>query len=394
MDFSEKIEKKELICLAGIFIFVFAMLMDHTYVVAMDDAATLRSIVTYSKYLAYFLLCIKILWDQYDNRNIISAIVYIGIFILAALFSGELNFFLFFMIYVATIGCHAKRVIEVSIVAQSVILVVSIIAALTGSVPNYNFSDITRKRYGMGFAWCTTAPVVFYFIMLGYIYIRGKKFKWYEAVVLEGINYWIYTQTSTRMTFFVATIFLLFFAIQSSWKNPWRVMHMFNWVWIIMPFICAVISIGTSMSFNEKSEIWLKADNFFNNRLNLGYNAIEEYGFTLFGQHIEWVGFSTLNTSSVGYNYVDCSYLQIALNYGIIALIAILTIYSIAIYRACKVDDYWLVFVLIFVLIHSLTEPRLYNFAFNTLSFVAFAKINCDRNKERERNDIIYNSGA
>ena len=63
MDLSEKIEKKELICLAGIFIFVFAMLMDHTYVVAMDDAATLRSIGTYSKYLAYFLLCIKILFS-------------------------------------------------------------------------------------------------------------------------------------------------------------------------------------------------------------------------------------------------------------------------------------------------------------------------------------------
>ena len=63
MDLSEKIEKKELICLAGIFIFVFAMLMDHTYVVAMDDSATLRSIGTYSKYLAYFLLCIKILFS-------------------------------------------------------------------------------------------------------------------------------------------------------------------------------------------------------------------------------------------------------------------------------------------------------------------------------------------
>lgn len=394
MDLSEKIEKKELICLAGIFIFVFALLMDHTYVVAMDDSATLRSIGTYSKYLAYFLLCIKILWDQYDNRNLISAIVYMGIFVIAALFAGEFNFCLFFLIYVATIGCDGKRIISVSIFAQAIILIGSIVAALTGYVPNYDFSELTRKRMGMGFAWCTTAPIVFYFIALGYIYIRGRKFKWYEAVMLEVINYLIYTQTNTRMTFYVSTIFLLFFAIQSLWDNPWRIMHVFKWLWIMMPFICALISIGTTIMFDEDSTIWLKANAFLSGRLNLGFDAIKEYGFTLFGQPIEWIGSSTLNTSSVGYNYVDCSYLQIALNYGIIALIAILTIYSIAIYRACIADDYWLVFVLMFVLIHSLTEPRLYNFAFNTLSFVAFAKINCDRNKERERNDIIYNSGA
>ena len=394
MDLSKKIEKKELICLMGIFLFVFAMLMDHTYIVSMDDSWTLRNIGTYIKYFAYILLCIKIVWDQYENQHLLMAVVYLSIFALGTYYSGEFNFCLFFLIYIATIGCDGKRIITVSILAQSLIMLASIAAALTGIVPNYNFSDITRKRYGMGFAWCTTSPILLYFIMLGYVYVRGKKFKWYEALVLEAINYLIYTQTTTRMTFFVATIFLLFFAIQSLWENPWRILSGLRGLWVAMPFICAAIAFVVTMLFDANSSGWVRFDNFLSGRLHLGFGAIEKYGLTLFGQPIEWVGSSTLNTSSFGYNYVDSSYLQIALNYGVLALLAILTIYSIAIYRACKADDYWLVFVLIFVLIHSLTEPRLYNFAFNTLSFAAFAKLGRTENEVCEKNDILYNSGT
>lgn len=382
MDLSYKIEKKELICLAGVFLFVFAMLMDHTYVVAMDDSEALRRIGTYTKYLAYMLLCIKIIMDQYDNKNLLFTVCYIGLFALSTVFSGEFNFCLFFLIYISTKGCDGKRIISISILAQSIILLSSVIAALTGLVPNYDFSDIYRERYGLGFAWCTTAPIVFYFIMLGYIYVRGRKFRWYEAVVLEAVNFWLYTQTNTRMSFFVSTVFIAFFMIQSLWQNPWRIMALFKGIWVAMPFICAIISIGASMLYVDSSLAWNKADAFFTGRLHLGYNAIQKYGFTLFGQNIKWIGSSVLNATPSGYNYVDCSYLQIALNFGIIAIIAVLTIYSIAIYRACSANDYWLVFTLIFVLIHSLTEPRLYNFAFNTLSFVAFTKIGVVRNTD------------
>ncbi len=392
-DSFKKIEKKEVLCLAGVFLIVFALLMDHTYVVNMDYSGTLRRIGSYTKYLAYIILCIKIMIDQFDRKKIVLSLLYLGLFLLGTIFSGE-NIVLFFLVYIATMGCNGKYVISASILSQSIILVCSIVAALTGMVTNYDFSSVDRKRYGMGFAWCTTSPILLYFIMLGYIYVRGKKFKWYEALVLEVINYLIYTQTTTRMTFFVATIFLLFFAIQSLWENPWRILSGLRGLWVAMPFICAAIAFVVTMMFDANSSGWVRVDDFLSGRLHLGFNAIERYGLTLFGQPIEWVGSSTLNTSTFGYNYVDCSYLQIALNYGVLALLAILTIYSIAIYRAGKADDYWLVFVLIFVLIHSLTEPRLYNFAFNTLSFAAFAKLGRTENEVCDKNDILYNSGT
>lgn len=381
MNLYKKIEKKELLCLIGIFLFVFAMLMDHTYVVSMDSSGTLRSIGRYIKYLAYLLLAIKIVWDCYDYGKLMVAIGYVSLFAVSAFQAKEFSFALFFLLFIATIGCDGKKIIYVSILAQTIILFTSIIAAELGMVVNYNFSEVTRKRFGLGFAWCTTAPILFYFIVLGYIYIRGKKFRWYEALVLEFVNIWLYTQTNTRMTFFVETIFLLFFAIQSLWRNPWRILSAFKGIWVAMPFICAFLSIILTLLFDDKSLIWLKLNSVLSGRLNLGLCAIKKYGFTLFGQQIDWIGSSSLNDTNIGYNYVDCSYLQIALNYGWIALVLILLIYTLAIYRACKENDYWLVFVLIFVLIHSLTEPRLYNFAFNVLSFVALTNI---RNIESE----------
>ncbi len=67
--------------------------------------------------------------------------------------------------------------------------------------------------------------------------------------------------------------------------------------------------------------------------------------------------------------------MQILLNYGVIILLLILVIYSIGIYRAFKANNYWLVLVYMMILVHSMTEPRLFNLAFNPLIVVAFSSL-------------------
>lgn len=108
----------------------------------------------------------------------------------------------------------------------------------------------------------------------------------------------------------------------------------------------------------------------------LGQWAIQKYGITVFGQPIEWVGAGILNDGfAENYNYVDCSYLQLLLMYGIIPFIFIIGIYIYGIFRSIKNDNYWAVFVLLATLVHAVTEPHLIGFSMNIMVLLPLAKI-------------------
>lgn len=96
---------------------------------------------------------------------------------------------------------------------------------------------------------------------------------------------------------------------------------------------------------------------------------------------------------AVGYNYVDCSYLQLLLEYGVLFLIAVIGIYTVAIYRAVKVQDYYLVWILLIVLLFGITEPRLMNFAFNPFPLMAFCRLSPPSGKKETCHPVERISG-
>jgi hypothetical protein len=51
----------------------------------------------------------------------------------------------------------------------------------------------------------------------------------------------------------------------------------------------------------------------------------------------------------------------------------VVAMYTYGIYKAIRQQDYYLVFVYLFVLVFALTEPRLMNFAFNPFPLMIFS---------------------
>ena len=95
------------------------------------------------------------------------------------------------------------------------------------------------------------------------------------------------------------------------------------------------------------------------------------------------VGFG-IDESGVGYNYVDCSYLQYMLEYGVVFIAFVLAVYTIIIYRAVKKEDYYLVWICMITLVFSITEPWLFNFTFNPIPILVFSKM-----KDRKKDGVL-----
>ena len=116
--------------------------------------------------------------------------------------------------------------------------------------------------------------------------------------------------------------------------------------------------------------MWTKLNDALSGRLQLGQNAFQKYGVPLFGQKITWVGYG-MGAVAGEYNYVDCSYMQTMIQYGLIALIIIIAMYTFMMYMAVRLKDYYLQTVLVFILLLSVTEPRLLDFNFNVFPILA-----------------------
>lgn len=139
-----------------------------------------------------------------------------------------------------------------------------------------------------------------------------------------------------------------------------------------------MFSLVLHWSYNPENQVWRNLNDLLSGRLALGKSAILKYGVSLFGQEITWIGFSLKKDNiynASGYNYVDCSYLQILLQFGILFLIAVVGIYTVAVYRAVKQGDYYLVWILLIVLLFAITEPKLMYFTFNPFPMMTFFRL-------------------
>ena len=144
--------------------------------------------------------------------------------------------------------------------------------------------------------------------------------------------------------------------------------------------------------YNRGYELITKLDALFSNRFRMMNEAFDKYGFTWFGEKIEWVGYGGLIdpvASTAGkYNFVDCSYGKVLLDYGIIFFVLVLIGYAVIYHTASKELDYALIIAISVVLVVSVMEPRLVSIEMNPFVLLLgrfFLKSNRGTLRKREK---------
>ena len=369
---------KEILYGIALAIILITSLIPQTAIYTRNENALLGIITNSIQAFGYLLCLVKIVLSrkEYSINEIVFFCVLFAVFFISGFNIQHKFFFLTAILLISTVGADAVSISKISLCIQSVILFVVVFLSQIGLLEDKIFNPETRSRHILGFNWITVAPILFFFICLLYIYIRSEKFKWYEAIVLELINYYFYHMTNTRMTFLLCSVVIIFFTVQSLWKGFFGYLKKLNWVYFIIPIVLVIVSIVAAYFYNPDNSIFLKANSILSGRLQLGHDALHYYKFPLFGQVIIWNGFGLLNDGIVdNYNYVDCSYLQIGMWYGAFVLILLIAIYMYGIYKSIKANNYWAVFVFLFVLVHSMTEPHLINVAVNAIVLLPLSDI-------------------
>ena len=359
------IKPEEILYMSGLFIYIMCMMVYLTVPgKQIFESGSMLIILKLLRYSSYLLTSMGLFYQNIKRRYIIGAAFIFVLLIFNVVASNEKITFFFFLFIMFSYQIGTDKVLMSALSAQLCIVLVTVALCKLGIISDYIFLEGGRTRHSLGFQWTTTPAIIYFFIVLEIIYLRKNKMRIVEYVALFLGHSFFYMATRTRMTYAIGCLVLIVFFLYNHSRVIKGIIEKFNLLFICFPCMAGVVSIAMHFFYNKNVSVWVKLNSFLNNRLMLGKNGFEKYGVTLWGQSIEWIG-NSYDTLKGEYNYVDCSYVQILLQQGVIFLLIVLAIYTIIIYEAIKRGDYYLCGICIFILIYSITEPRLFDLSFN-----------------------------
>ena len=342
--------------------------------------------IRYGTYLI-FLMLISVEWILNKSKRLPVAAI-MAIAALSTVFSRDFQIFSYFIIVMAAAneGININKILKIYLVTEGFFILFTVLLSSVGVLPNIIFDLGTRNRNALGFKWVTTAPILFFYLLCN-IGCTFKKITVFEITLLMSVSILFFVLTNTKLAFLLSGIMviMIFFyrekphMVDRFFKNK-VIMH----ISMALPAIAAVFSVIISLMYREENAVLYSVNRMISNRLVLNQRALKEYDVTLFGQRIKWVGYGVGADGSEVYNYVDSSFIQIMLNYGVVILLIVLLAYVFMIRKSIEQNNSMLSASLLMITVFSIFEPRLINIIYNPfIIYSAQFLINTKKGKKK-----------
>lgn len=321
----------------------------------------------YIFYAALGLLFCKLVIDfSFCLKNVLGLFVLV-LFMIIACAGGRLQFAVMFALIYSAQNVPLGKILKTALFCQLFIFVLTVAGVWTGVLADVIWEPETRARHGLGFTHCMLASHFGLFVSVIYMAIVRRMTVARAAVILL-INGILFYLTDGRTDLYLSILFVILGFVFGNLGERIRCKRFFAVATATVPFVSLLCSLVVSMSYQSGDPFWEKLNLVLNNRLMLGNQAIAEYGFTLFGQKIKWIGASVLYYKpSAVYNYVDNSYLMTMFNYGTLFILCYCAAMAYVLYLHMMRKDTMLVVCLLVTLAFGMINPQSMYLTYNPL---------------------------
>lgn len=267
---------------------------------------------------------------------------------------------------------------------------VVIVASQMGVIQDVILDPETRVRHYLGFRYCLYPPQYLFSATLVICWLRAQRFTIWEAIALIAANVFLFYLTDSRISFALSVIAVVGTLLyRLCMQKGWSVRGIAR-VLVLAFVLAALLTIVVMIMYfsNPYDEQMVNLDRMLTGRVWLGYQAIVDYGITPFGKPVEFIGNGLdaqgqLNLSRGAYNYVDNTFINIAVRHGLVYAIALVGLFTATSARAFKEHDYTLVFVIALIAVESIFIDLAVRVACDALMF-AFASLGRPTRKQEE----------
>lgn len=324
-------------------------------------------IITLLKYGATFAVVASVAKKRSLSKNWICVVGLMTVLCVAVMITNERllqTVVLFLFILCGGVIITSDRVFRAYLEVACVTVIFTLLLYAVG-IYEYDASFSGRGvRLYLGFTYTTFLANYFFHFLLMYYSLKKKEIGIVDTCLVLAMNQVIYVLTDTNAVYYEVYLFLIFLWILKLWKRPFKTKAFSIGTIVAMPTMC-ILAFFMSVRYNASKPIWVVLNTLLTGRLSLAHNAIEEYGLTLFGSDIVWVTGRYSIERTEDYFYVDSSYINIALTFGVIVLILVLIGFCVLSHKATKEQKYVLCISLILLAVHSFSDPQLLELRYN-----------------------------
>ena len=372
MSFLKKEIRQQLFVIAYIVFLTTTIMSCYSQYGYMDGIGVVLSLL---RKASLALVLFKLLLDLIARDFSIKEILFIGavgsLLLISAYITRSISLVVYWIFIVGAHNIEFNKIIKIALIIHIATLVFTIASSYAGVIDNviyYRYGiDKNVERESLGFTYATESSHMLFYTILLWIYYRKDKILPAEWIIMLAGIIFLYCKTDTKnaaalgMAAVAGSIILKYSTVLRNYHRWYTLIGV-----CIVPILAGFI-IYISVIFTYDNAFLLKLNEIVTGRLQLGHSGIENYGVSLFGQPIVWNG--AVQKDAV-YNYVDSSYLQILLNYGISILALILTAAVATGIEIGKKKDTYLVLVLVMIAMHTTFDPHLMWPGFNTFVMV------------------------
>lgn len=317
--------------------------------------------------LAALLFLILLDWIKDWQKGYYSKILFSGIFLaIAFIVKGHGDGWLSLVMFVfllASASINFNYILSAFLGFSGLVMMGSFFLSSRGVNILRNFISVRAGhgaiRYSLGFNWVTNPAQLAFFFVAAYVVLRNQKTTYWEMLLLELVSGYIYFYTDTINPFLLTTVLLAYMAFERfrAFKPLFLRVQFFKSV-LSYPFAlaAALMFMGAML---PQGRVFQLLNRVFNRRFWLSYNGLVEYGIHPFGQRIVFRNQSEQGGFLAGYNYVDSSYIQYTLLYGIFFMLLIIVALSLVTRNVVSENNELLAVVLAILAIHAMFDPQL-----------------------------------
>ncbi|MDG2960979.1 hypothetical protein P7L91_09040 [Bisgaard Taxon 10/6] len=312
--------------------------------------------------MCYFLLAYKI------NKVTILDVFFSIIFFISFLFSKSgILFFLFIL---------ASRNIPFRLVLKAFF-----VATITGMLFIYftylfdlysdSYLDLFRTdgtyRYLLGYRFPTFMPNYFFHLVLCWVVIRKSRIAFVELGLIVLINFILYKYTDTRAVYYLINLVCLGTVLLKCFKVGYSTLilgKIFAFLTRYSFILFASLAIYLHYTYDPNLDWMVNLNTILSGRLELGKRGFDLYGMQFFGSKVEFI--TMLHAENAAdFFYIDSAYVQLLLVFGIF-IFSLIAIGYISIGKKIVArNDKYFALALIFLFLHSVTDPQLISPEFN-----------------------------
>ena len=406
----EKIKNNYMLFFCFYFITIFVDIT--TLKIDYPITETICKIVRYVTYIMFTFRFIVILPDIIKNvkkikikdKNVIITIVLLVVLLISIvgnfIVTGDKRLIFLLLVLLSSYDTNCDDIVKKMMRMQMLLTIIIVTLSIFGITQNYIVLRGAKYRYSLGFSYTTYLAQLIMFSTVLFLYTRKFKIDFIQIGYIQILNLFTYFITDSRTEFiFLEVIIIISVIYNLSCLNVFTKMKkgissLFSYCFWIYPIISFVIVVMYPIG-----GIFIKINKLVSNRLSQTFGVLKEYGLSLFGNNIEFIGNGIVETLKYGpnikSNFVDNEYMQLLFKHGLLFMIAFVILLSIMLINLNKNRDYKKIFVCCIYLTFGLLNPRILNLVYSPILFILMyeiIRIINSNNKELEFNNEKFNN--